>query len=122
MSGQLEFFNKWTLLGQRNQAIFEDVFAILPSNRVKTMPHHGFLSRFDTNSDDFISWQRRYDNRMELTDPEKALERIKELKGYLVTFPLQFLENEATITDFHSFLKTFSLFGLLGVFVSQPFK
>ena len=90
------------------------------------MPHGNGEQSWDDKSDDYIQWQARYENRMSIRDPKASLERIKDLKGYLVTFPLHFLEDETKITDLHSLLKNLSvgasLSGVLSLFLSDLFE
>ena len=126
LPGTAEFFKKWTNRGEKNQSLFEEVFAILPSDKVHSMPHGTGKQAWDDKSEDYIKWQARYENRMSIKDPQAALERIKDLEGYLVSFPLHFLEDETKITDLHSLLKNLSLgtslYGLLSLFLSDLFE
>ena len=122
--GSSDLFHKWRKCGEENQRIFEEIFAVLPSDSVHAMPHDSGL--FDRKTEDYSMWEERYKNRIEIQNPKLAMEKMKQLNGYLINFPLRFLEDERKITDLSSLLKNLSLAatpkGLAHLFLSNLFQ
>nr|XP_057943877.1 phospholipase D1 isoform X2 [Doryrhamphus excisus] len=73
------FFLVWNSSAKLNAAIYDKVFNCLPSNSVHNMQE----------LKDYTSKVRLSD-----TDPEKAVEELKAVRGLLVHFPLKFLCEE----------------------------
>uniref|UniRef100_A0A914PDQ3 phospholipase D n=1 Tax=Panagrolaimus davidi TaxID=227884 RepID=A0A914PDQ3_9BILA len=73
------FFHLWCKIADRNTQIFEDVFNVLPTDKVKTFA-------------ELKQWSEK--TPLSIMDPNSAKESLKNLSGNLVKFSLDFLENE----------------------------
>ncbi|CAJ1064140.1 LOW QUALITY PROTEIN: phospholipase D1-like [Xyrichtys novacula] len=73
------FFLSWNAAAKQNAIIYDKVFKCLPHNSVHNM----------RDLKEYSSEERLCD-----TDPEKAAEELKGIKGLLVHFPLRFLCEE----------------------------
>ncbi|CAF2047324.1 unnamed protein product, partial [Rotaria magnacalcarata] len=71
-----EFYEYFRQTAKRNSQIYEEVFSTLPSNQVKT----------------FVGVEK-YAQRPKLkeTDPLTKHEKCKQIKGFIVECPLEFL-------------------------------
>ena len=77
----MESFYKdvWQQTSQQNSTLFEEIFRCIPSNSIKTLA-------------DF----KKYNQGPALcrTNLREALKKLKEIDGFLVDYPLEFLSNE----------------------------
>uniref|UniRef100_A0AC35ESW8 Phospholipase n=1 Tax=Panagrolaimus sp. PS1159 TaxID=55785 RepID=A0AC35ESW8_9BILA len=73
------FFHLWCKTADKNTQIFEDVFNVLPTDKVKTFA-------------ELKQWSEK--TPLSIMDPNSAKENLKNLSGNLVKFPLNFLEKE----------------------------
>ena len=77
----IESFYKdvWQQTSQQNSTLFEEIFRCIPSNSIKTLA-------------DF----KKYNQGPALcrTNLREALKKLKEIDGFLVDYPLEFLSNE----------------------------
>lgn len=122
-----EFFNFWKNRAAQNFKIFDEVFCVLPNNKVFAMPDP---NGWENVSEDYQSWLRQYQNRyvsntIDYTvlldalsnsnfspakvDPEGALEMVKKICGTLVIHPLDFLKDETKISTFADLCKNPSM-------------
>ncbi|GAU91128.1 hypothetical protein RvY_03443 [Ramazzottius varieornatus] len=73
------YFDTWIQRAMANEQIFEEVFFPLPTNKV-------------------LTFQQVEENlktaKLAETDPEQAKARLKELRGYVVSYPTEFLRDE----------------------------
>lgn len=71
--------NVWQKTSKENSKIFDEVFKCIPNNAVRT-----------------IATLKKYNDEPALckSDPEKAVEKLKSIQGYLVDLPLDFLCDE----------------------------
>ncbi|KAA0190070.1 Phospholipase D [Fasciolopsis buskii] len=75
-----EFFHGvWQATAKRNAEIFEEVFNVIPCNRLKTFND---------------CKEHRQKIPMSVHSPRKALELLQQVRGYLVRFPEEFLASE----------------------------
>ncbi|CAF1153090.1 unnamed protein product [Adineta ricciae] len=74
-----EFYNYFRDVAKKNTLIFEEVFATLPSDRVR---------RFDQVG------QYTEAPKLKETDPIQAQEKLKGVQGLVVEYPLYFLDDE----------------------------
>ncbi|KAJ7996025.1 hypothetical protein DPEC_G00232800 [Dallia pectoralis] len=73
------FFLEWNTAAKRNAQIYEQVFRCLPCNSVRSMKELKEYSAVERLCD---------------TDPEQAKEKLQQVRGLLVHFPLNFLAEE----------------------------
>ncbi|CAF5204300.1 unnamed protein product, partial [Rotaria magnacalcarata] len=74
-----EFYDYFREVAKKNTLIYEEVFATLPSDRVR---------RFDQVAP-YADAQK-----LKETDPLLAQEKLKHIQGVLVEYPLYFLDDE----------------------------
>jgi phospholipase D1/2 len=74
-----EFYNYFRDTAKKNTLIFEEVFATLPSNRVR---------KFDQVS------QYTEAPKLKDTDPLEAQKKLKDIQGLIVEYPLYFFDDE----------------------------
>ncbi|CAF4056400.1 unnamed protein product [Rotaria sp. Silwood2] len=74
-----EFYNYFRNVAKENTLIYEDIFATLPSDRVKNFNQVGQYTEAAKLKD---------------TDPLKAQEKLKQVQGTVVEYPLYFLDEE----------------------------
>uniref|UniRef100_A0AC34GX80 Phospholipase n=1 Tax=Panagrolaimus sp. ES5 TaxID=591445 RepID=A0AC34GX80_9BILA len=73
------FQGVWRKIAENNTKVYEEVFMPIPTDKVKT------LSELE-------EWTK--ETPLSTSDPKAALERLKEVTGQLVSFPLDFLDKE----------------------------
>ncbi|CAF4827457.1 unnamed protein product, partial [Rotaria sp. Silwood1] len=74
-----EFYQYFRQTAKKNAQIYEEVFNTLPTNRVKTF----------TEVENYVQPPKLRD-----TDPLTAHEKCKQIKGFVVEFPLEFLADD----------------------------
>ncbi|VDP82932.1 unnamed protein product [Echinostoma caproni] len=75
-----EFYHGvWRKTARRNAELFEQVFNVIPCNHLKTF-------------NDCKEYRQKIP--MSVGDPQKSRELLKQVRGYLVEFPAEFLANE----------------------------
>ncbi|KAA3677727.1 phospholipase D1/2 [Paragonimus westermani] len=75
-----EFFhNVWRATADKNAQIFEQVFSVIPANSLKTFS---------------ACQQQRQKIPLSVGDPQNAAKLLKSIRGSLVTFPHEFLDDE----------------------------
>lgn len=76
----LLFFNQWRSISLNNSNIFEEVFKQAPNDMIENFAQ---LAEYAENRERLID-----------TDPEAAMEKLDEIKGVLMDYPLKFLHEE----------------------------
>ncbi|KAL3120771.1 hypothetical protein niasHT_008063 [Heterodera trifolii] len=79
--------DQWCQVAASNSRIYEEVFRVYPTNLVKSF-------------EELVSW--RAERTMAEEAPEKARERLRQLVGLLVEFPIHFLRHENLSPTFAS--------------------
>lgn len=74
-----EFFNFIRRVAEKNTSIYEEIFRCFPSNKIRS---------FD-RVESFVA-----EPQLRNTDPEKAKDLLKEIQGFIVEFPIDFLHDE----------------------------
>ncbi|CAF0891625.1 unnamed protein product [Adineta steineri] len=74
-----EFYNYFRDLAKKNTLIYEEIFATLPSDRVRKFDQVGQYTEAPKLKD---------------TDPIQAQEKLKHVQGFVVEYPLYFLDDE----------------------------
>lgn len=93
-----EFFRYWIDIARHNFQLFSDVFCVLPNDHVFALP-----GPMENETPEYMLWKEHYDSRVAITNPEEGARMMSNRKGFLVTFPLDFLKDEDRVDEISDF-------------------
>ncbi|CAF1294151.1 unnamed protein product [Rotaria sordida] len=93
-----EFYQYFRRIAQKNTQIYEEVFNSLPTNQIR---------RFA----DVEAYEKR--SKLKETDPQTAHDKCKEIQGFIVEFPIEYLADDVIMPKWNTSAGCFLFYSLI---------